>query len=99
MKSLCRHEDGTINIWEASGLCLEHIYRIKTQKIFDKRRIEANNIDIEHPYKVTNIAMHSNYLAVAAVGGHVTLYKYFVKKCNPADEELGDIAVLVEKIF
>ena len=32
-------------------------------------------------------------MAVSAIGGHVTLYKYISKKSNPADEELADIAV------
>ena len=88
-----RHEDGSIKIWEASGICLDNLYKIKTQKIFEKRRIEASNIDFEHPYKITNVAIYSNYMAVAAVGGHVTLYKYTVKKNNNADDGLSDVTV------
>ncbi len=33
-------------------------------------------------------------MAVAAVGGHITLYKYISKKPNQADDELVDIAVI-----
>ena len=36
--------------------------------------------------------MNANYLAVAALGGHVTLYKYVSKTSN--DEELADIPLL-----
>jgi syntaxin-binding protein 5 len=88
-----RHEDGTIKIWEASGICLDNLYKIKTKKIFEKRRTEASNIDFEHPYKITNVAIYSNYMAVAAVGGHVTLYKYTAKKAGTSDDGLTDVTV------
>ena len=81
------HEDGSIRLWNSSGLGLSFLQKIKTQKIFDKRRSDALEIDL--PFKITAITIVANYLAVAAVGGHVTLYKYYTK-CTSADEELAD---------
>lgn len=74
---------------------MDQIYKIKTHKIFDKRRIENtnNSIEIEHPYKITNVSINSSYMAVAGAGGHVTLYKYISKKSNQVNDELTEIAV------
>ncbi|CAF0873638.1 unnamed protein product [Brachionus calyciflorus] len=85
------HEDGTIRLWDSSGLSLTLLHKFKTHKIFDKRRSETTSIEIDMPFKITAICLHNTYLAVAAAGGHVTLYKFYSKGQNPADEELGDI--------
>ena len=85
-----RHEDGTIRMWDSSGLSLTLLHKFKTHKIFDKRRNDSSSIEIDSPFRITAICIHNTYLAVAAAGGHVTLYKFYSRQ-NAADEELGDI--------
>ena len=86
------HEDGSVKIWEASGICLYFIYEIKTNRPFNKVKID-NAIEIDYPFKISSVYINSDYLVVAAYGGHITLYKYISKKVNPSEEELGDIPV------
>lgn len=31
---LCRHEDGTIRFWDASGVCLKPLYKLSTVNVF-----------------------------------------------------------------
>jgi hypothetical protein len=91
-----RHEDGTVKLWETSGVYLNFIYAIKTHRVFSKTR--NDNVDmteLDHPFKISCVYINADYLVVAAYGGHVTLYKYVVKKLNPVDEELGDIPVSI----
>jgi hypothetical protein len=88
---LNRHEDGTVKLWETSGVYLNFIYAIKTYKIFNK--VRNDDIEIDNPFKISCAYINSDYLIVAAHGGHVTLYRYVVKKLNPVDEELGDVPV------
>ena len=67
------------------------VQKIKTQKLFDKRRNDAQlSNDLEFPYKIIAMTINNAYLAVAAAGGHVTLYKFYSKS---SDEELADIPV------
>lgn len=86
-----RHEDGSVKLWDTSGLGLTLLHKLKTHKLFDKRKDMVDASDSESPYKISAITVFGCYLALAAVGGHVTLYKYYSKV--PADEELADIPV------
>ncbi|RNA10956.1 syntaxin-binding 5 isoform X2, partial [Brachionus plicatilis] len=85
------HEDGTVRLWDTSGLSLILLHKFKTQKIFDKRRSDSASIEIDMPFKITAICVQNTYLAVAATGGHVTLYRFYSRTQNPADEELADL--------
>jgi WD40 repeat protein len=86
------HEDGAVRLWDSSGLGLGLLHKLKTQKLFDKRKDDLIG-DADSAFKLTAVAVHGSYLAVAAAGGYVTLYKYYPKTQNQADEEMADIPV------
>ena len=87
------HEDGTIKMWDSSGIGLVLLNKLKTHKLFDKRQRNGDTqLDTDVPFKITALNACNNYLAVAALGGHVTLYKFYSR--NFSDEELGDIPVI-----
>lgn len=85
------HEDGSVKFWDTSGLGLTLLHKFKTHKLFDKRKLDSTMIEIDSPYKITSLTCTKNFMAVAAAGGHVTLYKYY-KKSSPEDG-LADIPV------
>jgi syntaxin-binding protein 5 len=85
------HEDGSVKLWDSTGLGLVLLHKFKTQKLFDKRKLEGVQVDVEAPYKITAVTHARNFLAVAAAGGHVTLYKFY-SKC-PTEDGLADIPV------
>jgi syntaxin-binding protein 5 len=85
------HEDGSVKFWDTSGLSLVLMHKFKTQKLFDKRKFEGTAIEVDNPYKITALSVNGSYLAVAASGGHVTLYKFHSKE--PTESGLADIPV------
>lgn len=87
------HDDGSVKIWDTSGMSLSLLHKFKTHKYFVDKRSNNGQNEIENPFKITALNMSNDYLAVAAVGGHVSLFKYYSKNFNPADEELADIPV------
>ena len=72
------------------------LHKLKTHKLFDKRRNNdiLPNGEPEFPYKIIALAVNGYYLAVAAAGGHVTLYKYYTKSSTPGDDELAETPLL-----
>ena len=94
------HDDGSVKIWDTSGMGMSLLHKFKTHKYFNDKRTATNNNghnqnDIEYPFKITALNMSSDYLAVAAAGGHVSLFKFYSKDSNPADQELADIPVSI----
>lgn len=89
-----RHDDGTARLWDSSGLGLNILHKLKTQKLFDRRKTETQLDVSDTVFRITAITVNGNYLACAAQGGHVTLYRFNSKMSqNAADEELADIPV------
>lgn len=88
------HNDGSVKVWDTSGISLTLLHKFKTHKYFDKRTSNGQNqIEIDNPFKITAINMSNDYLAVAAAGGHVSLFRYNSKIFTPAEQELADIPV------
>ena len=84
-----------MKIWEASGICLNLINKIKTHKVFEKKRNEFKQLSlIDNPLKINSIAFDSEYIAVAGIGGFVVLYKYNQNKANPVDDGLAELTVI-----
>ena len=92
------HEDGTIKIWDTTGISLSILHKFKTQKYFNDKRANNNgqNEITDSPFKITALNMSNDYLAVAAVGGHVSLFKFHSKNSNPAEDGLADIPVRIK---
>jgi hypothetical protein len=80
------------------------LHKFKTHKYFNDKRSATNSNgqnqnDIDCPFKITAINMSDDYLAVAAVGGHVSLFRFYLKNSNPAEQELADIPVKFQSVF
>lgn len=92
------HDDGSIKFWDASGVQLRFLNKLKTYKLFDKRTRNGgdSDIDINQPFKITALNTCNNYVVVAALGGHVTLYKFYTREFD--DNELGDIPVRLKNL-
>jgi syntaxin-binding protein 5 len=86
------HEDGTVKFWDSTGLGLTLLHKFKTQKLFDKRKVDGSQVEVDAPFKITALTHSRNYLAVAAAGGHVTLYKFYSK--SSGEVGLADIPVI-----
>ena len=100
------HDDGSVKIWDTSGTNMSLLHKFKTHKYFNDKRAAAtannngqNHNDIECPFKITAINMSDDYLAVAATGGHVSLFKFYSKNSNPVEQELADIPVKFQNRF
>jgi hypothetical protein len=77
---------------------LSILHKFKTQKYFNDKRANNNgqNEITDSPFKITALNMSNDYLAVAAVGGHVSLFKFHSKNSNPAEDGLADIPVRIK---
>lgn len=42
---LTGHEDGTIRFWDASGVCLKHLYTLRTANLFEGEEHEASPVE------------------------------------------------------
>ena len=94
------HADGSLRFWDSTNTTMKHIYRLRTQKLFEKNKAAALTPDIsldDDPYAITNIAF-SNETKVMAVSGQsdqVVLYS-FNKKDTLSDLPCLEIPIIYE---
>ena len=94
------HADGSLRFWDCSNTNMKHIYRLRTQKLFEKNKAAALTPDIsldDDPYAITNIAF-SNETRVMAISGQsdqVVLYS-FSKKDALSDLPCLEIPIIYE---
>ena len=124
------HADGSVKFWDASGCNLVFLYKLGTNRLFDRiqsnRTIISNNnrdlcsnikldtksrranssandeqqpqmlLNENNPFSIYSIKMcdDGKYLAVAGLGGHVTLFQFMGSELDKADEGLGDLPCL-----
>ncbi|XP_033635112.1 syntaxin-binding protein 5-like isoform X1 [Asterias rubens] len=72
------HADGTIKFWDASRVMLQVLYKLKTAKVFEKKK-QARSLDgDEEPFAIqmVKLCQESRLLAVAGASGHVILYRF-----------------------
>lgn len=65
------HADGSIRFWDTTGTDMKHLYRLRTQKLFEKNREKSSTGDVEledDPYSITNIAFSADTRALAVTG-------------------------------
>ena len=56
-------QDGTVRFWDLSCTNMHHLYRLRTQKLFEKNKAVPLTPDIsldDDPYAITNIAFSSD---------------------------------------
>merc|ERR1719450_1537549 len=87
------HCDGSVRFWDVTGTNMKHLYRLRTQKLFEKNKEKctAGVVEIEDdPYAITNIAFSSDTKVLVVTGntGQVVLYTFSKK------DVLSEIACL-----
>ena len=72
------HADGTVRFWDTTGSAMQPLYRLKTQKLFEKNKAGGAEVLDEDPYAVTKICLAPDCrtLAVAGQTDQVLLYRY-----------------------
>ena len=66
------HCDGSVRFWDVTNTNMQHLYRLRTQKLFEKNKekCSAGAVEIDDdPYAITNIAFSSD-TKVLVVTGH-----------------------------
>ena len=94
------HADGSLRFWDTSNTNLHHLYRIRTQKLFEKNKAVPLSPDIsldDDPYAITNIAFSNDtkYLAISGQTDQVVLYS-FNKKDSQGDLPCLEIPIIYE---
>ena len=94
------HADGSLRFWDTSNTNLHHLYRIRTQKLFEKNKAVPLTPDIsldDDPYAITNIAFSNDtkYLAISGQTDQVVLYS-FNKKDSQGDLPCLEIPIIYE---
>uniref|UniRef100_A0A8C4NEI1 Syntaxin binding protein 5 n=1 Tax=Eptatretus burgeri TaxID=7764 RepID=A0A8C4NEI1_EPTBU len=70
------HADGSVKFWDASAISLQHLYRFKTSKVFEKTRLR--DLPDEDPFAVQILSWcpESRVLCVTGVSAHVIMYRF-----------------------
>uniref|UniRef100_W4VR65 Putative integral to membrane n=1 Tax=Corethrella appendiculata TaxID=1370023 RepID=W4VR65_9DIPT len=72
------HLDGSVKFWDSSAGTLQHLYKLKTAKIFDKPRTRSMDGSDDDPLAIQLISLcaESRRLCLAGNSGHVILFKF-----------------------
>uniref|UniRef100_UPI00358E3052 syntaxin-binding protein 5-like isoform X2 n=1 Tax=Myxine glutinosa TaxID=7769 RepID=UPI00358E3052 len=70
------HADGSVKFWDASAISLQHLYRLKTSKVFEKAHLR--DLPDEDPFAVQILSWcpESRVLCVTGVSAHVIMYRF-----------------------
>ncbi|KAL1131219.1 hypothetical protein AAG570_010837 [Ranatra chinensis] len=72
------HADGSIKFWDASAGTLQILYKLKTNKVFEKPPSRSQDGADEDPFAIQLISLcpESRKLAIAGSSGYVILFKF-----------------------
>ncbi|KAM4541477.1 syntaxin-binding protein 5 isoform 6-T6 [Fundulus diaphanus] len=96
------HADGSIKFWDASGLMLQVLYKLKTAKVFERARgkEEKPNTDIvdEDPFAIQTLfwCPESRMLCVAGVSAHVIIYRFSKQEVTTEVVQLLEVRMQCE---
>ncbi|XP_036007016.1 syntaxin-binding protein 5 isoform X9 [Fundulus heteroclitus] len=96
------HADGSIKFWDASGLMLQVLYKLKTAKVFERARgkEEKPNTDIvdEDPFAIQTLfwCPESRMLCVAGVSAHVIIYRFSKQEVTTEAVQLLEVRMQCE---
>jgi len=87
------HADGSVRFWDVTNTTMQHLYRLRTQKLFERNREKSSGGAIEldnDPYAITNIAFSpdTKVLVISGQTDQVVLYTFNKK------DVLSEIACL-----
>lgn len=76
--SVNRHADGGIKFWDASCGTLQVLYKVKTNKVFERPAPKSQDGADEDPFAVQLLSMcpESRKMCVAGAAGYVILFKF-----------------------
>merc|ERR1719283_678674 len=91
------HADGTVRFWDSTGSAMQHLYRLRTQKLFEKNKAGGAEVLDEDPYAITSIAMAADCktLAVAGQTDQIVLFR-FHKKDSQSEIPCLEIPIIYE---
>lgn len=91
------HADGTVRFWDTTSTNMQHLYRLRTQKLFEKNKAGGVDVLDEDPYAVTSIALGGDckQLAVAGQTDQVVLFR-FRKKDSLSEIPCLEIPIIYE---
>uniref|UniRef100_A0A670ZB88 Syntaxin-binding protein 5-like n=1 Tax=Pseudonaja textilis TaxID=8673 RepID=A0A670ZB88_PSETE len=81
------HADGSVKFWDASAITLQMLYKLKTSKIFEKRKLDgkpsADMIE-EDPCAIQLMywCPESRIFCIAGVSGYVIVYRFSKHEVN-----------------
>uniref|UniRef100_A0A8C6XDT4 Syntaxin binding protein 5L n=1 Tax=Naja naja TaxID=35670 RepID=A0A8C6XDT4_NAJNA len=81
------HADGSVKFWDASAITLQMLYKLKTSKIFEKRKLEGKpSADIieEDPCAIQLMywCPESRIFCIAGVSAYVIVYRFSKHEVN-----------------
>ena len=77
------HADGTVRFWDLSCTNMHHLYRLRTQKLFEKNKaggadlleevsraevLSVGTIVVQDPYAITNLALSTDCSRLVVTG-------------------------------
>lgn len=96
------HADGSIKFWDASGLMLQLLYKLKTAKVFERPRGKEDkaNADIveEDPFAIQTLCWcpESRMLCVAGVSAHIIVYRFSKQEVTTEVVQLLEVQMQCE---
>ena len=91
------HSDGSVRFWDTTNTSMQHLCRLRTQKLFEKNKAASQGLLDDDPYAITNITFgnDSMVLAVSGCTGQVILYT-FNKMENHSEIACLEIPIIYE---
>ncbi|KAG8192245.1 hypothetical protein JTE90_014103 [Oedothorax gibbosus] len=89
------HADGSLQIWDASSVSFQVLYKLKTTKVFERPKPKSIDELDEDPFAIDNVAfcLNTRLLAVAGSSGYVVVYNF---KKNDASIDLNILEVFIK---
>ncbi|ESN90884.1 hypothetical protein HELRODRAFT_90752, partial [Helobdella robusta] len=73
------HADGSVKFWDASGVTLQVLYKLKTAKVFEstKNRLDSADDDDDSPFAIQHIYLCTDSRLLCVAGSsHVILFRF-----------------------
>ena len=94
-----RHAYGSIKFWDASAGTLQVLYKLKTNKVFERPASRSQDGSDDDPFAVQLLSLcpESRKLAVGGTAGYVILFKF--KKQESTSETVVSYLIYVYSLM
>ncbi|XP_024081941.1 syntaxin-binding protein 5 isoform X2 [Cimex lectularius] len=91
------HADGSIKFWDASCGTLQVLYKVKTNKVFERPQSKSQDGNDDDPFAIQLLSLcpESRKLCIAGAAGYVILFK-FKKQESSSETAVLDIPIVYE---